>query len=92
LDHVKVRPFFILGQKGLVNYRLDLPKDAKIHPVFHVSLLEPADSRTPVQQDFHYQVKEENEFVVKNIKQHQRTAKGTEYLIKWKGYPQSKNT
>jgi hypothetical protein len=48
LDHVKVRPFFILAQKGLVNYLLDLLRDAKIHLVFHVSLLEPADPRTPI--------------------------------------------
>jgi hypothetical protein len=70
LDHVKVRPFFIQAQKGLVNYLLDLPKDAKIHLVFHMSLLEPADPRTPIQQEFHYQVEEDNEFKVEKIKQH----------------------
>jgi hypothetical protein len=92
LDHVKVRPFFIQAQKGLVNYLLDLLKDAKVHPVFHISLLEPADPRTPIQQEFHYQVEEDNEFKVKKIKQHQRTTNGTEYLVKWKGYPQLENT
>jgi hypothetical protein len=92
LDHVKVGPFFILKQTGPVNYQLDLPKDAKIHPVFHVSLLEPADPRTPVQQDFHYQIEEENEFEVEAIIQHRVGDNGTEYLVKWKGYPQSENT
>lgn len=46
LDKVKVRLFFISKQISLVNYQLALLKDAKIHPVFHISLLEPADSRT----------------------------------------------
>lgn len=48
LDLVKVGPFLITEKRGPVNYKLDLLKDAKIHPVFHVSLLEPADSSTPL--------------------------------------------
>jgi len=40
LDYIKVGPFLIEEQRGLVNYQLRLLKDAKIHPVFHVSLLE----------------------------------------------------
>jgi hypothetical protein len=46
LDYVKVRPFFILKQTGPVNYQLDLLKDAKIHLVFYVLLLELADPET----------------------------------------------
>jgi hypothetical protein len=42
LDAVKLGPFKILRQKGPVNYELELPKRMRIHPVFHVSLLEPA--------------------------------------------------
>ena len=55
LDKVKVRLFFISKQISLVNFRLALPKDAKIYPVFYILLLEPADPRTPIQKDFHYQ-------------------------------------
>jgi len=47
LDHMKVGLFLIEEQKGPVNYRLRLPKDAKIHPVFYISLLELADPETP---------------------------------------------
>ena len=48
LDHVKVESFFIKGVKGPVNYELDLPKDAKVFPVFYISLLESIDPSTPI--------------------------------------------
>jgi len=67
LDHVKVGPFLIEEQKGPVNYRLRLPKDAKIHPVFHISLLEPADPETPCQETFYFEEEEEDEFEVEKI-------------------------
>jgi hypothetical protein len=34
-------PFKIIAQVNLVNYRLEFPHIMHIHPVFHVSLLEP---------------------------------------------------
>jgi hypothetical protein len=48
LDKVKVGLFFISKQISPVNFRLELPKDAKIHPVFYILLLEPADAKTLV--------------------------------------------
>jgi hypothetical protein len=47
LDHVKVRPFLIEEKNGGLNYKLQLtPRDAQIHPIFHISLLEAADPET----------------------------------------------
>ncbi|CAA77892.1 env homologue [Cladosporium fulvum T-1 virus] len=88
LDHVKVGPFFIDKVVGPVNYRLRLPPDAKIHPVFHISKLEPADAETPCQESFHFEPEAENEFEVEKI----LDKKGQRYLVKWKGYDESENT
>jgi len=67
LDHVKVEPFFIKIVKGSVNYELDLPKDAKVFLVFHVSLLEPVDLNTSIQETFHYRAQEESKYEVERI-------------------------
>jgi hypothetical protein len=71
LDNVKVGPFLIINQKGPVTYTLDLLLDAKVHPRFHISLLEPADPKTPLQKTFHSETEEENKFEVERIVAHQ---------------------
>jgi hypothetical protein len=67
LDHVKVGPFLILKQNGLVTYTLELLPDAKIHPRFYINLLEPADLKTPLQRTWRYETEEDNEFEVEEI-------------------------
>jgi hypothetical protein len=67
LDHVKVESFFIKAVKESVNYELDLPKNAKVFLVFHISLLESADPSTPIQETFHYKSQEKNRFKVEEI-------------------------
>ena len=88
LDHTKVGPFFIKAVKGPVNYELDLPKDAKVHPVFHISLLEKADDNIPVATQFAFEPEEDDVFKVEKILKKEND----QYLIKWKGYPESENT
>ncbi|KAD4180155.1 hypothetical protein E3N88_28746 [Mikania micrantha] len=40
-------PYFIIKKVGPVAYELALPDDARIHPVFHVSMLKPARGSVP---------------------------------------------
>ena len=89
LDQVKVGPFSILEARGPQNYRLQLPEDAHIHPVFHISLLEPADPDIPLQTIFHFQPEEQQEWEVEKILE---SGGPNRYLIKWKGYPKSEST
>ena len=78
LDYIKVGPFFIKEVKGSQNFELDLLKDARVYPVFYISLLELADPGTPIQQTFNFETQEEDTFVVKKILR----KKGQKYLIK----------
>jgi transposase InsO family protein len=95
LDHVKVGPFLVSKKNGPVTYTLKLPADAKIHPRFHINLLEPADKDTPLQRTWRYETEEDNEFEVEKILDHRRygvRASENEYLVKWLGYDDSENT
>ena len=78
LDSVKIGSFFIKIVKGSVNYELDLSTDAKVFPVFHVSLLEPVDPDTPIQDIFHYEIQEDDEYEIEKILDSQ----SQKYLIK----------
>ena len=88
LDHKKEGPFLIIGKPGPATRELQLPKDAKIHLVFNVSLLYSTDPKTPLQTTFHYKTDQENEFEVEAI----LDRKSQRYLVKWKGYSSSENT
>jgi hypothetical protein len=85
LDHVKVGPFLVSKKNGPVTYTLELPADAKVHPRFHVNLLEPANKNTPLQRTWRYETEEDNEFEVEKILDHRRhgiRASENEYLVK----------
>ena len=51
-------------------------------------MIELADQSTPLQETFHYQPEEEQEFEAEQILKR----KGQQYLVKWKDYPDSENT
>ena len=77
LNHTKIESFFIKAVKESVNYELSLPKDTRIHPIFHINLLEPADLSTLIQKEFHYE-NSKKEYTVKKILER----KDQSYLIK----------
>ena len=88
LDDVKVGPFKVKEQKGPVNFELELPKGAKVHPVFHVSLLEPAHPDTPLQKTLRLEPDGDKLYEIEGLLKYD----GQRYLVKWKSYPHSENT
>ena len=94
LNHMKLEPFQIVKTKRSVNYELELSLTMWIHPVFHVSLLEPADPETPIQEN-PPEIDPESqdaEFKVEEILDQQDINDESHYLIKWKGYNSEGNT
>jgi hypothetical protein len=47
LDHKKFGPFKVKRNIKNINYELHLLPTIRIYPIFHISLLEPADPDTP---------------------------------------------
>jgi len=89
-------PFTIKEVLGPVTYRLTLPRQWKIHDVFHAALLMPfketsfhgiTETRPPPNL-----VGGEQEYKVEAILAHRRFRGKYQYLVKWKGYDSSKNT
>ena len=94
----RYRPFTITKQINLVTYQLILPATWQIHPVFHASLLSPyvkTDAHRP-----NYSrpppdlIGGEEFYEVEQICDHRRHGRSRtlQYLIKWKGSPESDNT
>jgi hypothetical protein len=74
-------------------YKLDLPSNMKIHPVFHISLLKPYQVSN---NEFLRPIPppaivlpntEQEEYEVENILDKRTLRKKPQYLIKWLGYP-----
>jgi hypothetical protein len=94
LDFKKLGPFRIEEAVGPVNYRLKLPIGSRLHPMFYISLLEPARGGAPVITDIDIQPKNDiEEYKVEEILDIRTNTKSQrEYLIKWKGYSSLENT
>jgi hypothetical protein len=89
-------PFEITRKLGPVVYELALPKTWKIHNRFHVTLLTPVEENDVYGQHFQKPppdlIHGEEEWEVEAIINH-RTRRGkAEFLVHWKGYPDSERT
>lgn len=94
LDYKRLGPFKIKKKISTHAYRLDLPKTMKVHPVFHVSMLEPvASDPLPNQKKVTPPpiiVDGELEFHVEEILDARvsRNSTQSQYLVKWTGESQ----
>jgi hypothetical protein len=92
LDHRHVGPFKISRKVNPVAFELSLPKNMRIHPVFHVSLLEPKTKDTVkafVQpRPPPLIVSEQVQYEVQEVLDSRLTgkSKAPQYLLRWKGY------
>src|SRR6266567_694451 len=91
-------PFTITKEISPVAYQLGLPPTWTIHDVFHASLLSPYSETTAHGPNYSRPppdlIAGEAEYEVEQIRSHRRhgRARTLQYLIKWKGYPESDNT
>src|SRR6266403_1001580 len=94
----RLGPFEIVQEISPVAYRLELPPNWRIHDVFHASLLTPYYETTAHGPNFTRPppdlIDGEEEYEVERIVAHRQfgRSKRLQYLIKWKGYPESDNT
>ena len=90
-------PFKVMQVMSPVNYRLELPTQWNIHPVFHIDLLTPY--RETITHGPNYQrpppdlVDNEEEYEVEKILDSRLFGrrKRLQYLVKWAGYPDAEN-
>ena len=92
LDHKRIGPFLVKAKISTSNYELALPKGMKVHPVFHISLLEPAPADAKVDESAQARMEEEREYVAERIVASRKRGRGVQYLVKWEGYDESENT
>ena len=94
LDARQIGPFRIIGTWGTNAYKLSLPPRYRdIHPVFHISLLEPYYTRAGKEEPPDEQVIDgEVEYVIETIVSDRTFRRQEQYLVRWKGYPPEEDT
>ncbi|KAL0544392.1 hypothetical protein IC582_019507 [Cucumis melo] len=89
-------PYKIIEEIGAVAYRLDLPPEAAIHNVFHISQLKPKLGAQQVVQHQHPMLTENFELQLwpENVLgiRWNKVLGANEWLIKWQGLPESEAT
>jgi hypothetical protein len=90
-------PFKIIQVMSAINYRLELPTQWSIHPVFHIDLLTPYQETIMHGPNFTQPTPElidgEEEYSMEKILDswHFGRRWRLQYLVKWEGYPDADN-
>lgn len=88
LAHTWLGPLRVVEQVGPVAYRVQLPDSlARLHPVFHVSLLKPFVGSPPAARPPVFSAPDAEEFEVEKILAHRLVRGKRQFLVLWKGYP-----
>jgi Chromo (CHRromatin Organisation MOdifier) domain len=87
-------PFKILSRKGQNAYTLELPqKYGRLHPTFHVSLLEPYRMREGYETPAPIDIDGEKEWEVERILDLKESKHGVKrYLVRWKDFSEADDT
>ena len=96
LDVRRLGPFAVIGPVGSSAFKLSLPPSMHVHPVFHVSLLEPHVANTfqgrVVEVPLPIQVDGIPEFEVNSILDSRFRRRKLYYFLDWVGYDESERT
>ena len=89
-------PLTIVEVLGPLTYKLDLPAQWKIHPVFHASLLTPYKENDTHGPNYLLPppdlVEGEEEWEVEAIVGHRKRYGKMQFFVKWRDYPTSENS
>lgn len=97
LDDKYWGPLRVAAKVGSQAYKLDLPIDSQIHPVFHVSLLEPAPNVElwPREQSEGHRVVPQvgdDVYEIEGILERRQDSEGLWlYKVRWKGFNESED-
>jgi len=81
LNNKSMKPFEIKRNIKGLSYELDLPKEMRIHPVFHGFMLQCCNQSIPL-QTIETSVKPDEEYQVENILEKRMISGKTHYLVK----------
>ena len=91
LDAIRIGPFEVKKRIKEVNYELRLPRNMRIRPVFHISLLEPAPADAPLETDIEMEPNQ-TDYEVEQLLDVRKFGNQWRYLVKWKNYPSEENS